>query len=350
MRREPPPAIRQTKDKRPMAFSSTRSDTRLFDRALLARRRARALAAPLRGADFLLQSVVEDMADRLAITMREFGTAVALGDVTGLSAAMLRASPKVGTVLRADGLVAGTGPGRADLVVDEEALPFAEASLDLVVSPLALQFVNDLPGALVQIRRALRPDGLLLAAFLGGDTLFELRQVLMEAEIAEGGGASPRVLPVAEVRDAGGLLQRAGFALPVTDRDRLTVRYDTMFDLIRDLRAMGATNILTARDRRPPARRLFLTAAELYADRFADPDGRVRATFDIISISGWAPDPSQQKPLAPGSAKMRLADALQTQEISATEKAAPGSAPRSAPKQDPSSADRAPGSRSDRTS
>ncbi len=330
------------------------AETLLFDRPLLARRRARALRTGAEGADFLLASVLADMADRMAITTRTFVTGVALGDVTGRTAAMLANSGKVERVVRADGLVAGAGPGRPDLVIDEEALPFLPESLDVVVSPLAFQFVNDLPGTLVQIRRALRPDGLLLAALLGGETLTELREVLMEAEIAEGRGVSPRVLPVAEVRDAGALLQRAGFALPVTDRDRLTVRYDTLFDLVKDLRAMGATNILAARDRRPASRRLFLAAAEIYRERFSDPDGRIRATFDIISVSGWAPDPSQQKPLRPGSAQVRLADALKAEEISAGEKVAPNparaAAPNSAPRRDPSSAGKAPGSRSDKPS
>ncbi|PLX38638.1 MAG: SAM-dependent methyltransferase [Hyphomicrobiales bacterium] len=306
-----------------MPLSPSTPENLLFDRALLARHRIRALRAAVDGADFLLRSVVEDTGDRLAVTMRCFETGVALGDFTGQTAAMLQSSGKVETIIRADGLIAGSDPGRPDLVIDEEALPFAEASLDLVISPLALHFVNDLPGALIQIRRALKPDGLLLAAFLGGETLTELRQVMLEAELACGDGAAPRVLPVAELRDAGSLLQRAGFALPVTDRDRLTVRYDTLFHLIRDLRAMGATNILAERDRRPVPRALFLKAAELYQERFSDPDGRIRATFEIISLSGWAPSPDQQKPLAPGSAKMRLADALKTEEISAGETADP---------------------------
>jgi SAM-dependent methyltransferase len=199
-------------------------------------------------------------------------------------------------------------------VADEEALPFAEGSFDLVASALSLHWTNDLPGVLVQIRRALAPDGLLLAALVGGQSLNELRTALTSAEAELTGGASPRVAPFADVRDLGQLLQRAGFALPVTDLEPIIVRYSSMFALMRDLRAMGATNALTERSRVPLRRAVLMRAAEIYADRFADPDGRIRATFDIIWLSGWAPHESQQKPLAPGSARMRLADALNAKE------------------------------------
>jgi SAM-dependent methyltransferase len=207
------------------------------------------------------------------------------------------------------------------VVADEEALPFADGALDLLVSALALQNVNDLPGALLQVRRALKPDGLFLAALLGGETLTELRQSFAAAESEIEGGASPRVAPFADLRDLGGLLQRAGFALPVTDVDRLTIRYGSVFDLLRDLRRMGATNSLIARHRRPLRRATLQRMAEIYALQFADPNGRVRATFDIVWLSGWAPHPDQQQPLKPGSAKARLADALGAREISAGEKA-----------------------------
>ncbi len=189
-------------------------------------------------------------------------------------------------------------------------LPLADESVDLVISALSLHLTNDTPGAFVQVRRALKPDGLFLAALLGGDTLNELRASLLAAEAELSGGASPRVAPFADMRDIGSLLQRTGFALPVIDLDRLTVRYDTIFHLMRDLRAMGMTNMLDARSRRPATRRLFLRAGEIYAERFADPDGRLRATFDIVYVSGWRPHDSQQKPLKPGSAKMSLAEAL----------------------------------------
>jgi SAM-dependent methyltransferase len=200
------------------------------------------------------------------------------------------------------------------IVADEEALPFASGSFELIVSALSLQWANDLPGVLVQIRRALAPDGLFLAALIGGQTLIELRTAFTAAEAELTGGASPRVAPFADVRDLGGLLQRAGFALPVTDVEPILVRYASMFALLRDLRAMGATNALTERSRVPLRRAVFTRAAEIYADRFSDSDGRVRATFEIVWLSGWAPHESQQKPLAPGSARMRLADALNASE------------------------------------
>ncbi|TAL77668.1 MAG: methyltransferase domain-containing protein, partial [Beijerinckiaceae bacterium] len=192
---------------------------------------------------------------------------------------------------------------------------FKPESFDLAVSALALHMVNDLPGALVQIRRSLRPDGLFIGAIIGGGSLTELREALGEAEAEVTGGASPRVAPFADVRDMGGLLQRAGFALPVADSEPLNVRYDNLLALMADLRAMGATNALAERLRSPTRRQVFMRAAEIYAERFSDPDGRIRATFEVIFLSGWAPHASQQKPLAPGSARMRLADALRTKEI-----------------------------------
>jgi SAM-dependent methyltransferase len=205
-------------------------------------------------------------------------------------------------------------------VADEEALPFADASLDLVVSALALQSVDDLPGTLVQVRRALKPDGYFLAALLGGDSLTELRQSFATAEADLEGGVSPRVAPFIDARDAGALLQRAGFALPVADVDRVTVRYASPFGLMADLRRMGATNPLVERRRTPLRRATLMRMAETYAARFADADGRVRASFDIVWLSGWAPHPSQPQPLRPGSAQVRLADALGTREIPAGEK------------------------------
>jgi hypothetical protein len=186
-----------------------------------------------------------------------------------------------------------------------------------------LHWVNDLPGTLAQIRRTLKPDGLLLAVLAGGETLTELRQCLAAAESDLEGGASPRVAPFVDVRALGSLLQRAGFALPVTDVDRLTVRYSSLANLFRDLRRMGATNALIERRRKPLRRSTLARAAELYAERFADHDGRLRVTFDLLSVSGWAPHDKQQQPLRPGSAKSRLADALGAREIPAGEKADP---------------------------
>jgi len=209
------------------------------------------------------------------------------------------------------------------LACDEEWLPFANETLNLVTCPLSLQWVNDLPGTLAQITRALAPDGLLLAALFGPDALRELREALTEAEIEVRGGASPRIAPFIELRDLGGLLQRAGLALPVSDTDRLTVAYPSMFELMADLRAMGAANTLVERSRLPLTRAILGRAAEIYAERFSRTDGRVVATFEIITATGWKPHDSQQKPLRPGSAQARLADALGTEEISTGEKAQP---------------------------
>jgi SAM-dependent methyltransferase len=292
----------------------------IFDRALLRRRRRR--AEGLGPATFLLDRVAEEMADRLGAVLRRFELALDLGTPGGAVRAALVRLGSVGTILTADAVGASPAKKIEGLVVaDEEALPFRDASLDLVVSALALQFVNDLPGALVQIRRALKPDGLFLAALLGGETLTELRQSFAAAESDIEGGASPRVAPFADLRELGALLQRAGFALPVADLDRLTVRYDSAFALMHDLRRMGATNALHARRRTPLRRATIMRMAEIYAERFADSDGRIRATFEIVWLSGWAPHPVQQQPLRPGSAKTRLADALGTSEISAGEKA-----------------------------
>ncbi len=268
-------------------------------------------------ATFLLDRASEELAERLAAVLRRFDLALDLGSADETVRTALGRLGSIGTLLAAG----AESRGRPFIAADEEALPFREASLDLVVSVLALQFVNDLPGTLVQIRRALKPDGLFLAALLGGDTLTELRQSFAAAESEIEGGISPRVAPFADLRDLGALLQRAGFALPVTDADRVVVRYDSAFALMQDLRRMGATNALIARRRTPLRRTTLLRMAEIYAERFADPDGRVRATFEIIWLSGWAPHPGQQQPLKPGSAKARLTDALDTQEISAGEKA-----------------------------
>lgn len=193
---------------------------------------------------------------------------------------------------------------------DEEAPPFADASLDLIVSALSLQHVNDLPGVLVQACRALKPDGLFLASLIGGTSLNELRTALVAAESEVSGGASPRVAPFADVRDLGGLLQRAGFALPVTDADTVDVSYPDPLALMRDLRAMGATNVLLDRSRKPLPRAVLSRAFEIYAERYARADGRVPATFEIVTMTAWVPHASQQQPLAPGTARMRLADIL----------------------------------------
>jgi SAM-dependent methyltransferase len=292
----------------------------IFDRRLLRVRQRR--AAALGASTFLLERAGEDLADRLAAVLRRFETALDLGTATDVARRVLAESGKVGTIATANALF-GRAAGRGGLAViaDEEMLPFREASLDLVVSLLALQFVNDLPGTMVQIRRALRPDGLFIAALLGGATLAELRESFAAAEAEIEDGVSPRIAPFADLRDLGALLQRAGFALPVTDIDRVAVRYESPLALMHDLRRMGATNALVDRRRQPLRRGTLARMAEIYRARFADPDGRVRATFEIVWLSGWAPHESQQQPLAPGSARARLADALGSREQSAGEKA-----------------------------
>jgi SAM-dependent methyltransferase len=287
----------------------------IFDRSLQRQRRFRSAAS---SADhFLLGHVAGELVDRLSVVLRRFELGVDLGSPGEAVRMALRRVGAVATIVGAD-VIARAKPF---VVADEEVLPFRDGSLDLVVSGLALHFANDLPGALAQIRRALKPDGLFLGALLGGETLTELRQAFAQAESEIEGGASPRVAPFADLRQLGSLLQRAGFALPVTDVERLTVRYGSAFDLMHDLRRMGATNALVARRRAPLRRRTILRMADVYARRFADADGRIRATFDIVWLSGWAPHPNQQQPLKPGSAKTRLADALGTREIPAGEKA-----------------------------
>jgi hypothetical protein len=286
----------------------------IFDRLLQRRRRSRAAASP---ANFLLEHVASELVDRLSVVLRRFDVGVDLGTPGDAVRMSLRRLGAVGTIVGAD-VIARSKPF---VVADEEALPFRDSSLDLVVSGLALHFANDLPGVLTQIRRALKPDGLFLAALLGGDTLTELRQAFAEAESEIEGGVSPRVAPFADLRQLGALLQRAGFALPVIDVERVTVRYGSAFDLMHDLRRVGAANTLVARRRVPLRRMTLMQMADIYARRFADADGRIRTTFDIVWLSGWSPHPNQQQPLRPGSAKARLADALGTREISTGEKA-----------------------------
>jgi SAM-dependent methyltransferase len=296
--------------------------TRLFDRALIEARRRR--ARRIGPATFLLDRVAEDFADRLAAVLRRFERAVDLGTPSPAVRAALAGNSAIGSMIAVapafDVVDSTADPAPLRVVADPEALPFAAESLDLVVSAFALQTVDDLPGALIQIRRALKPDGLLLAALLGGDTLNELRESFAVAESEVTGGVSPRVAPFADMRDMGALLQRAGFALPVTDVDRVVVRYSSPLALMADLRRMGATNPLVERRRVPLRRSILARVVEVYVQRFSDPDGKVRASFDIVWLSGWAPHESQQQPLRPGSAKARLADALGTREISAGEK------------------------------
>ena len=287
----------------------------VFDRRAVRLHRDRA-ATMLDANDFLRREVAERLLDRLDDVKRTFPQALDVGCATGTLGRLLGGRGNIETLVqcdlspcmakRAGGLVA---------VADEEALPFAEGSFDLVLSCLDLHWVNDLPGALIQIRRLLKPDGLFLAALLGGETCSELRQALVEAEVAIEGGLSPRLSPMAEVRDAGNLLQRAGFALPVADADTLTVSYPSPRKLMSDLRAMGETNATAGRRRTLSRRETLVASMARYRELFADSDGRVPATFEVIFLTGWAPHPSQQKPLRPGSASARLADALGSEEI-----------------------------------
>jgi SAM-dependent methyltransferase len=292
----------------------------LFDRALLRARQRRAVR--LGPATFLVERAAEEFAERLSAILRRFDLAVDLGTPADAVRRQMAREKKIGRIVAVDAIATERPTDDALKVVsDEEALPFKDASLDLVVSALALHFVNDLPGTLIQIRRALKPDGLLLAALIGGDTLHELRQAFAAAEAELEDGISPHVAPFADVREMGMLLQRAGFALPVADVEQLTVRYGSPFALMHDLRRMGATNVLNERRRTPLRRASLMRMAQIYAERFADADGKVRATFEIVWLSGWAPHGSQQQPRAPGSAERRLADALGTREMPAGDKA-----------------------------
>ena len=291
---------------------------RLFDRALHRKRLDRA-APGYADADFLHRRAAEDAVQRLEAIMRDFPLAVDLSARKGAFREALEVSDaraRVGHLIEADlsaPMLAGRDGPR--LVADEERLPFAAESLDLVVSTLGLHWVNDVVGTLIQIRRALKPDGLFIGAFLGGQTLNELRQSLIAAESELFGGAGSRVSPFAGTYDAASLLQRAGFALPVADIDRVSVRYPHPLKLLADLRQMGETSVLADRHPRALSRPLLGRACEIYLERYAEADGRIPATFEILTITGWAPHASQQQPLKPGSAKMRLADALGTVEI-----------------------------------
>src|SRR5688572_8524100 len=297
-----------------MPHNTVPPQARIFDRRLLRVRRGRA-ASTLHAHDFLLTEVAERLADRLSDIARRFPLALDLGARDGILARTLQGRGGIETLVQSD--AAMVSARRANLrganlcvVADEELLPFKEQCFDAVLSNLALHWVNDLPGALAQIRTSLKPDGLFLASLFGTGTLQELRTALMEAELAETGGASPRVSPFADLRDAAGLLQRAGFALPVADADTVTVTYGDFFALLRDLRGMGEANVLIDRLRRPTRRTVFARAAAIYQERFADAQGRLPATFQVLFLTGWAPDPSQQQPARRGSGKTSLKDVL----------------------------------------
>jgi NADH dehydrogenase [ubiquinone] 1 alpha subcomplex assembly factor 5 len=295
-------------------------DSTLFDRALLRKRRDR-FAHEIEAREFLIALVAREIAERVEIMVRDFPLALDLGAFHGLLGRTVAGLPSVGQMIYAESAFAYAALcPRPALVCDEDLLPFKDASFNLIVSGLALHRVNDLPGALIQIRHALMPDGLFMAAALGARALIELRQALIEAEGEMDGGASPRVSPFGDVREYGGLLQRAGFALPVADAETVKVVYPSPRDLMREVRALGGGNVLTARSKTPLSRRTLERAEAIYRERHATPDGRVTATYEFVFMSGWAPHASQQKPLKPGSAAQRLADALHTKERPAGDK------------------------------
>jgi SAM-dependent methyltransferase len=296
-----------------MTASPESGPPQIFDARRREARLARA-AGPQAHADFLHVRAAENAAGSLEAILREFPIAVDLSALPGAFAQALAASDaagRVGALTTPTTASARAAPGR-------DALPLGEGSTDLIISLLSLHWANDLPGALAQIKRALKPDGLFVGTLFGAGTLKELRAVLTEAELAERGGAQARISPFADGYDGAALLQRAGFALPVSDVDRFTVRYPDLFALIRDLRAMGETNVLSG-PIRPLSRAVIARAAKLYAERHGDADGRIPATFEIIHLAGWKPHESQQKPLARGSAKVRLADALGVKELTGEE-------------------------------
>lgn len=283
----------------------------IFDRALVRARRERA-AAGFGAHDFLAAEMAARLSDRLSDMVRTFPHALLLGCHRGVAALALRGQSGIEWLAQADpahGMLQGTcGLGA---VADEERLPFAEESFDLVLACGMLHWVNDLPGALVQIRRTLKPDGLFLAVFPGGETLHELRDAWLVASMAEEGGAAPRVSPFVDVRDAGALLQRAGFALPVADTDRITVRYADVFALMRDLRGMGEANALAARPRRFTRAATLEAMAQAYHAHLGE-DGRIPATFELITLTAWKPHSSQQQPARRGSGKVSLAEVFNT--------------------------------------
>ena len=295
----------------------------VFDRSLLRQRRNR-VAARLPAHDFLFREAADRLADRLMDVTRTFPTALDLGSRTGLLGEILAGRGGIETLIQAElsHAMLRQAPGLR-VVADAELLPFAPGSFDLVISVLDLHWVNDLPGSLAQVNRALKPDGMFLACMLGGETLTELRQSLLLAESELEGGVSPRLSPLIDLPDAAMLLQRTNFALPVVDVETITVTYDNALRLMHDLRGMGEANAVLARRRTPTRRATMLRAAALYQERFGMADGRIPATFQIVMLTGWHPHQSQQKPLRPGEARTRLAAALETTELSAGEKAKP---------------------------
>lgn len=298
-----------------------------FDRELWRRRRAR-MVTTLPQHEFLLLEVADRLADRLADVNRAFPRALDLGAHHGLLQRVANGRGGLDFVVQCEGSrpLLSLSEGHR-VVADEEFLPFAPQTFDLVFSALTLQATNDLPGVLLQTRHSLKPDGLFLAAVLGGETLRELRETFLQAEIDIEGGASPRVAPMIDLGDLGGLLQRAGFSLPAADRDLLTLTYPSPFALLHELRGLGLSNVLNNRRRQPLRRQTLMRACELYLERYGDRDGRIKATFEIFTLTGWAPHESQPQALKPGSARHSLAQALDSEEVSAGEAARPARKP-----------------------
>ncbi|MAP94169.1 MAG: SAM-dependent methyltransferase [Ponticaulis sp.] len=286
----------------------------VFNRQHVRSRRSRA-SSSYQQVEFIKSRVLEDIEDRILSTGRKFSRALCLGGYSEAVETMM--APYCETLITTDFSASRLQAGQS-VAVDEEWLPFAEHSFDLIISPLALHWVNDLPGTLIQIRHCLKPDGFFIAAMPGGASLHELRQVMLQAETDIRGGADMRVSPFADALDMSGLLQRAGFTLPVSDRDRLTIRYDNIFKLFQDLQNAGETHAPDGQ-RNPLSQRILMRAAELYQSEFADADGRIRATLDLVWMTGWSPHDSQPKPKRPGSARASLAEALGTKERSAGE-------------------------------
>lgn len=296
------------------------SDILVFDRDLVRRKRQRA-RENFTDYDFLFQWSKKELSERLLDINREFGSALQIG-----SRAALKASdhPKIDHIFTCDLTRNSITPDIPSYVqATEEFLPIANESMDLVFSNLNLHTVNDLPGTLIQIRKCLKKDGLFISSMLGGETLHELRAVLTNVELNMTGGISPRIAPFADKQQMGDLLQRGGFNLPVVDSEIITVTYDNIFKLFHDLRGMGESNVIIQRDKSFVSRDFFMHAAQEYQEKFAQDDGRIVASFEIIFLLGWAPHESQQKPLRPGSAEHRLADALSTVEITTGDKAKP---------------------------
>jgi len=281
----------------------------IFDRQLVRVRRRRS-ASSLAGADFLFREIAERLAERLDDLVRTFPATLALGARGGVARAALEGRGGIETLIEADLAAAALGSEGPRVLVDAEALPFAGGGLDLVFAPMDLHVVNDLPGAFLQLRQALRPDGLFLAALFGPATLAPLRQAFLVAEAELGAPTAPHVAPFVDIRDAAGLLQRAGFALPVADTETIRVSYGEPFRLLQDLRAMGEANVLVERARRPLRRDVLMRAMAALAETAADGEGRIEIPFEIVFLAGWAPAPTQQRPLPRGSGEVSLADAL----------------------------------------